>query len=394
MVSIDKILHASVQFVTNTKRIFDNDFSQMFDWATAALSRRKFLLPHSGAFQFVSGQDVVHNVSIQVLDDSVFVNVRRQQLRMDGIGTSITTDVEIVSVLCGNHTKIFALGFGTFSSTSRDGRLHLVRRSDTLVSVLDASSKRNRFLDTVSAPCRSDARFNGTKGLSVGMTGFEANLAKCFPNFGQFVLGSSKQIDALSTCNLAVQVVFLGHFTESDELFGSTFTGRHARNDRVRSTTLHVGQGAVVRVLEFNHFGADDHLVLQRGKDTSDGGFTQFASIAVSVLGQDLFKGIDLGWILFGSDKCHEFLTRVIEMLADVVGQGPSHGFKFGGKHLFDLRFASTASRSGLGALFDFWKRSAVHTKFTNFGLELSNGNVVTRTDLSVGVGQIGTGFF
>jgi len=64
-----------------------------------------------------------------------------------------------------------------------------------------------------------------------------------------------------------------------DELLGGDFSSGHAGYDGVRSSTLHVGQGAVVRVQEGIASAIKDDFVVDGGKDGSYGRLAVFASI-------------------------------------------------------------------------------------------------------------------
>ena len=217
-----------------------------------------------------------------------------KQLGMDGTGTTVATDVQVVSIFRGNHTEILALGFGTFANASRNAALHLVRRSNTLVAILDAHGKRDGILDTVTAPRGSNARLDGTKSFAVGMSRLEANVAEFFPNIGQFVLGGTKQIDALSLpSSWCTRLYFLATSPIRMSWSGSSSPPGNTRDDRVRSTTLHVGQGAIVGVLKCITAVVDNNVIVQRRHDGSHGGLANFTSVAMSVLGENLFKGID-----------------------------------------------------------------------------------------------------
>ena len=85
-------------------------------------------------------------------------NGSRPKLGVDGVHTSIAADVEIVTVLSCNHAKVLSLSLCAFADAAGHSGLHLVRRSDTLVAVLDLDRKRNGVLDAVAAPSAANAR--------------------------------------------------------------------------------------------------------------------------------------------------------------------------------------------------------------------------------------------
>mmetsp|Transcript_7072 Transcript_7072/g.20830 ORF Transcript_7072/g.20830 Transcript_7072/m.20830 type:complete len:430 (-) Transcript_7072:543-1832(-) len=170
VVGFDQVRHAVVELFADSQGIFDDDFLQVLDWTTSVPATWQLLLPHSGTLELVGGQDVVHDVPVQVLQHGVGIDVGGEQLGVDWVGTAVSANVEVVSVLRCDHSEILALGFGAFADASGDGGLHLVRGSDSLVPVLDLDGEGHGVLDTVSAPCGADARLDGTQGLSIGMS--------------------------------------------------------------------------------------------------------------------------------------------------------------------------------------------------------------------------------
>lgn len=74
---------------------------------------------------------------------------------------------------------------------------YLVRRSDSLVSVLELDGESDRVPNTVPTPVSTDARLDRSKRLSVGMTRLEASSDQLPPDGGKVLLASSKQVDPL-----------------------------------------------------------------------------------------------------------------------------------------------------------------------------------------------------
>ena len=83
MVGVNQILHASVEFTANAKRILDDDFLQVFNWAATLLASGKLLLPNGGSFQTVRRKNVIHEIAVKVLNGCVGINVGCQELGMD-----------------------------------------------------------------------------------------------------------------------------------------------------------------------------------------------------------------------------------------------------------------------------------------------------------------------
>mmetsp|Transcript_1263 Transcript_1263/g.2262 ORF Transcript_1263/g.2262 Transcript_1263/m.2262 type:complete len:242 (+) Transcript_1263:833-1558(+) len=241
MVGINKVLHAPVQLVADAEGVFNDYFLKVFNGTTAILSAGKFGLPGCCTLELVRGEDVVHEVAIKVLKDSVLVNVSCKELRVDGVNSTISTNIEVVAILSSNHAKIFALGFCTLTDAATDSTLHLMGRANGLVSVLHANGKANRILDSIPAPCGSHTGLDSTKGLGISMPRLQADGAEFLPDIRKLVFGGTKEIDALCSSNLRVEVVLLCCFTHLDELFRSDFASRNTWDDRVRSSSLHVG---------------------------------------------------------------------------------------------------------------------------------------------------------
>lgn len=84
--------------------------------------------------ELVSSENVVHEVSVKVKvhEDSIFVNIRGQELGMDGVGTTVSTYIKVVPLYSGNHSEILSLGFITFTDATRDITLELVRERTPL----------------------------------------------------------------------------------------------------------------------------------------------------------------------------------------------------------------------------------------------------------------------
>ena len=149
----------------------------MLNRSSTILSTGELCLPRGCAFELIGRKDVVHDVPIEVFNDRFLVNISGKQLGMDGVDSAITTDVEIVAVLCGNHAKVLTLSLCTLSNTSRNSGLHLVRASYALVSILYTNGEANRILDAIAAPGRTNAGLDGTKSLAVGVATLQTGLA-------------------------------------------------------------------------------------------------------------------------------------------------------------------------------------------------------------------------
>jgi len=91
MVCVNQMLHTTIKFITNSQRIFDDHLLQVFNGPAAIFAARKLRLPHGSALKFISGEDVIHNVSVQVLQNGFLVDIRSEELGVNWIGSACYT---------------------------------------------------------------------------------------------------------------------------------------------------------------------------------------------------------------------------------------------------------------------------------------------------------------
>ena len=101
---------------------------------------------------------------------------------------------------------------------------------------------------------------------------------------------------------------------EGDQLVGRDLAAGHARHDRVQPAALHVGQEAVVGVLQRLVSAVEDVVVPQAGQDRGDGRLADFAAVPRAVAGEQLVERLDL----LDLDDLEQLLPRVGEVLAEV----------------------------------------------------------------------------
>src|SRR5712692_3521643 len=206
---------------------------------------------------------------------------------MARLHAAVAAHVQIPALLRGDDADVLALRFGAFARTARHRHLHLVRRSDTAVAVLDVDRHRDRVLNAVAAPGVADAGLHGAQRLAVGVTGFEAGVDQIPPDERQLLDARAEEVDALRACDLGVQAVLLRHLTEHYQLLWRDLAARHARHDRIGAVLLQVGEEAVVRVLQRRVPRLQDHLVPARGEDRGERGLADVATAAAAVPGDD-----------------------------------------------------------------------------------------------------------
>ncbi len=183
-------------------------------------------------------------------DRGLFVEVGGQQVGVPRLGAAVAADVEVVALLGGDQAEVLALGLGAFADAAGDRRLDLVRRADAAIALLDADGEADRVLHAVAAPGRADAALHRAQRLAVGVAALEAGGDQLLPDVGKLLHLRAEQIDALAAGDLRVQAVLLGDLPEGDQLVGRDLAAGHARHDRVQPAALHVGQEAVVGVLQ------------------------------------------------------------------------------------------------------------------------------------------------
>ena len=180
----------------------------------------------------------------------LLVEVGRQQVGVPRLGAAVAADVEVVALLGGDQAEVLALGLGAFADAAGDGGLDLVRRADAAIALLDADGEADGVLHAVAAPGRADAALHRAQGLAIGVAALHAGGDHLFPDVGQLLHLRAEQIDALAAGDLGVQAVLLGDAAQGDELVGRDLAAGHARHHGVQPAALHVGQEAVVGVLQ------------------------------------------------------------------------------------------------------------------------------------------------
>mmetsp|Transcript_3808 Transcript_3808/g.8865 ORF Transcript_3808/g.8865 Transcript_3808/m.8865 type:complete len:262 (-) Transcript_3808:2058-2843(-) len=256
------MLHSLVELVANSERVLDNNLLEMLNGTTAVLAAGELCLPGSCTFKLISSQDVVHEVAIDVLENGVLVNISSKKQRMDGVDSAVATNVEVVTIFGCNHAKVLALSLGTLTDTPRNGRLHFVGRAHALVSVLYANCKAHGVLDAIATPGGTNAGLDGAKSLAIRVATLQSGLAQLFPDVRELILGGTEQIDTLGSGDLGVEIVLLGDLAHCDELVGGQLASRNTRDDRVRPSSLHVGERPVVGVLEGIASATNDSCVV------------------------------------------------------------------------------------------------------------------------------------
>ncbi len=251
-----------------------------------------------------------------------------------------------------------------------------MRRPYAFVAILYAHREGDRILHAVAAPGGADAALDGTQRLAVGVAALEARVHKLLPDVRQVLQLGAEQIDALAAGDLGVEAVVPCRLAQGDELVGGNLAARHARNHRVQPAALHVGEEAVVGVLQGVVRRVADRLVPQRRQDGSDGRLAHLAAGAAAVLADDLVERLQL----LGLDDGEQLDARIREVLAHMMADsdaGRGHGAV---KQVGDQGHAAAAAGAGPGGGFEI--RQGGDVLLAHGVADGALGDVVTGADL------------
>ena len=268
---------------------------------------------------------------------------------MAGSHAAVAADVEVPADFGGDHAYVLALRLGAFAGAAGNRQLQFVRRAQALVAVLDGDGHANAVENAVAAPGGAHAGFHGAYGLAVGVAGLEAGVDQFAPDEGQFVHLCAEQVDALAAGDLGVEVVFLGHLPQSDELVRRDLATGHARHHGIGAVLLHVGQEVVVGVLQRCVCGLQ-HMAVPTGReDGRHGGFADVAAAAAAMLLDQVLERGDA----FDANEVVELLAGMWKVLAEVCVDGHAELFEFPVQHLRDEGRAAAAAGAGFGVAAD-----------------------------------------
>src|SRR3546814_17845740 len=95
----------------------------------------------------------------------------RQQLGVTRLHAAVAADVEIPALLGRDHADVLALRFGAFARAAGNRELDLVRRTPTLVAILQIDRQRRRILPAIPAPGTAEPGLHGAQSLAVRLAG-------------------------------------------------------------------------------------------------------------------------------------------------------------------------------------------------------------------------------
>mmetsp|Transcript_51228 Transcript_51228/g.84082 ORF Transcript_51228/g.84082 Transcript_51228/m.84082 type:complete len:285 (-) Transcript_51228:622-1476(-) len=236
-------LHHGLQVSSYAQRIINDNLLQVVN------PTLQFSQPRGCALQMLGCGDVIHQESIDVLQALLDRTVRGQELGMCWLRSTIATHKEIVSSLRGNDAYVLPLGLSTLTQTSRSSHLDLVRRTKTFVAILQGHGHGNRILLAITAPARAHTALHRAQGLAIGLAGFHTSIHQLFENVRQIMDLRSIHAQSLSTGDLCPKAVLLGGGRKGNESVRGDVPSWAARDDRIGSSLLDVGQEPVVGVL-------------------------------------------------------------------------------------------------------------------------------------------------
>ncbi|MND98740.1 hypothetical protein D3C80_911040 [compost metagenome] len=250
-----------------------------------------------------------------------------------------------------------------------------MRRAQTFVSMLQRHGQARGILHAVAAPGRTDAGFDGTQRFPVGVPGLKSGFDHRLPDLRQLLQRCAKQVDALTAGNFTVQLIALGDLPDGDQPVSADFTGRHARNNRIRAVFLNIGKIAVVGVLERQMRRFEQIFIPARRQNRPNQRFADFAAMPLPVAGNQLFKGVDA----IDAHQVVNFLTRVSEVFADILFHLHALRRQLELHHLFHQRATPAAAGGSFGALFN---RADVRRPGAHRLADITFTDVMTGADL------------
>ena len=251
----------------------------------------ELLLPARGALQPVGGADVVHEVAVDVPDQGLLVQVLGEELGVRRLEAAVAADVEVPALVRGDHADVLAAGLGAFAGAAGDAHLQFVRAAQAAVAQLQRDREGDGVLHPEAAPGGADAGLHGAQALAVGLAGLEAGVHQFLPDVRELLQPGAEHVDPLAAGDLGVEAVLLGDGGDHAELLRGDLAAGDPRDHRVAAVLLHVGEGAVVGVLQGAAAGVEHVGAVLAGEDVGDGGLADVAAGAGAVAGQDVLEG-------------------------------------------------------------------------------------------------------
>src|SRR5467141_172460 len=146
LVAVDQLLDVRLELGADAERVLAHHLAHIVDAALQVLQ------PHAGALQPVAGADVEHEEAVDVLNQFLFIQILCKQISVSRLHAAVAAHVQVPAFFRGDDADVLALRLGALARAARDRHLHLVRRADAAVAVLDRDRERHRVLHAVAAP--------------------------------------------------------------------------------------------------------------------------------------------------------------------------------------------------------------------------------------------------
>lgn len=209
------------------------------------------------------------------------------------------------------------------------------------------------------------------------MSAFESGIDQFFPDFGKLMDLCAKEVDSLAAGDFGVEAVLFGDLAERNKLIGRDLTAGDAGDDRIESAALHVGEEAIIRVLQRVVRTIGDLIVPQAGENRRHSGFADFAAAAFAVRSEQFVERT----IFLDLDDLEQLLPGVRKVFAEVAIDGLAGGGEFFVQDVGDQWQAAATAGAGFRAGFDRANRGEI--LLADGRAKLALGDVIARTDLA-----------
>src|SRR5579872_6192339 len=186
-----------------------------------------------------------------------------------------------------------------------------MRGADAAIPLFDLDGERNTVMQPKPAPGAADTAFYGAQRLAVGVTAFKTCLDQLFPDVRQIADMRAEQVDALTTRYLRIEIVFLRHLPQDDQLVRGDLPAGDPWNDGITSPLLDIGEITVIAILDRRLL--DRRLAPQARHDAGHHRLAHLAAIPLAPAHQRLV----ISMYVMELDKIEKLLPRMVEMLTD-----------------------------------------------------------------------------
>nr|VUD29742.1 Uncharacterised protein [Raoultella sp. NCTC 9187] len=248
------------QVFVQTKLVVDDDALQIIDAAFHVIQ------PWRGTRQLIGGADVEHHKAVEILEQRFTVKVGGQQIRVTRLHPAVAAHVEVPAFFGGDDADVFTLRFRAFTRTAGHAKLHLMRRTDAFIAVLQLDAEAYAVAHRRSGTRCCRRRFWPYAGLWRTRGRFKARFNQLTPDFRQIVFLSAKHADTLRAGDFGVEVIFARDAARRPLAFRRDFAACGARDNRVGPVFLDIGEEAIVGLLQRRMLRFEDVLIPAGGQ--------------------------------------------------------------------------------------------------------------------------------